>query len=74
MEIERKIFDGSAFPAELPLQEEAVVYQGYLAVHPGGAHRSKCRDGKTGYVLCFKGEGTIARQGDRAGDRRAGVS
>ena len=62
MEIERKFLMDPAFPAELSLRDEAVVYQGYLAVHPVVRIRSKCRDGKTGYVLCFKGEGTIARQ------------
>ena len=62
MEIERKfLIDG--FPQGLPLLEEAVVYQGYLCVDPVVRIRSKETAGKkTSYVLCFKGEGTLARQ------------
>lgn len=62
MEIERKfLIDG--FPQGLPLLDEAVVYQGYLCVDPVVRIRSKETAGKkTSYVLCFKGEGTLARQ------------
>ena len=62
MEIERKFLMDSAFPDCLPLIEEAAVCQGYIAVHPVVRIRSKEKQGKTDYVLCFKGEGTIARQ------------
>ncbi len=65
MEIERKFLMAPAFPADLPLLEKAEVYQGYIAVHPVVRIRSKRTDGAHGrasYVLCFKGEGTIARQ------------
>ena len=60
MEIERK-FLIDRYPEELPLLEEAVVYQGYLAVKPVVRIRSKEKQGKRSYVLTFKGEGTIAR-------------
>ncbi len=62
MEIERKFLMDTAFPTHLPLLEQAEVYQGYLAVHPVVRIRSKAVHGRTDYVLCFKGEGTIARQ------------
>ena len=62
MEIERKFLMDAAFPQQLPLLEAAEVCQGYIAVQPVVRIRSKKAGAKTGYVLCFKGEGTIARQ------------
>lgn len=61
MEIERKFLIDS-FPDNLPLLEEATVYQGYLAVDPVVRIRSKYTDKSSSFILCFKGEGTIARQ------------
>lgn len=61
MEIERK-FLVDHFPENLPLLKEAVVYQGYLCTHPTVRIRSTQTSDRTSYVLCFKGEGTIARQ------------
>lgn len=61
MEIERKFLIDS-FPSDLPLLEECVIYQGYLAVDPVVRIRSKKTKTSNSYVLCFKGEGTLARQ------------
>lgn len=61
MEIERKFLIGG-FPTALPLLEEAQVEQGYLAVHPVVRIRRKEKKGVVSYVLCFKGEGTLARE------------
>lgn len=61
MEIERKFLIDS-FPEGLPLLEEATVYQGYLAVDPVVRIRSKETDKGKSFILCFKGDGTIARQ------------
>lgn len=61
MEIERK-FLIDKFPEDLPLIEEAVVYQGYISVNPIVRIRSKTGAKGVDYILCFKGAGTIARQ------------
>lgn len=61
MEIERKFLIDS-FPDGLPLLEEATVFQGYLAVDPVVRIRSKKTAKGESFILCFKGEGTIARQ------------
>lgn len=61
MEIERKfLMDG--FPEGLPELSRAQVRQGYLCVRPTVRIRSKQTAAGTDYRLCFKGEGTIARQ------------
>lgn len=60
MEIERK-FLIDRFPNELPLLEEAEVYQGYLCVNPVVRIRSKRNLNEENYVLCFKGKGTLVR-------------
>lgn len=59
-EIERK-FLISSFP-ELPLLEEAVVWQGYLSTQPVVRIRKKETKNKTDYILCFKGKGTLCRK------------
>lgn len=61
MEIERK-FLIDKFPEDLPLVDEAVVYQGYISVNPVVRIRSKSASNETDYILCFKGKGLIARQ------------
>ncbi|MDD2361444.1 MAG: CYTH domain-containing protein [Oscillospiraceae bacterium] len=61
MEIERKFLINS-FPDDLPLIEEAVVYQGYISVNPIVRIRSKTSSKGTDYILCFKGKGTLVRQ------------
>ena len=61
MEIERK-FLIDRFPCELPLLEEAVVYQGYISVNPIVRIRSMKSENQEKYILCFKGSGTPARQ------------
>lgn len=61
MEIERKFLIDS-FPEDLPLFEEATVFQGYLAVDPVVRIRSKETNKGKSFILCFKGDGTIARQ------------
>lgn len=61
MEIERK-FLIDEFPGDLPLIKEAEVFQGYLSVDPVVRIRSSRTALGTGYVLCFKGNGTLARQ------------
>ncbi|MDD3692996.1 MAG: CYTH domain-containing protein [Oscillospiraceae bacterium] len=61
MEIERK-FLIDKFPDNLPLVDEAVVYQGYISVNPVVRIRSVMSNSGTRYELCFKGKGTIARQ------------
>ncbi len=59
MEIERKFLIDD-FP-DLPLLEEAQVYQGYLSVDPVVRIRSKDTDAGTDFKLCIKGKGSIAR-------------
>lgn len=59
MEIERK-FLIDAFP-DLPLLEEAQVFQGYLSVDPVVRIRSKRTNAGTDFKLCIKGNGSIAR-------------
>ena len=60
MEIERKfLIDG--FPDMTP-SETAVMEQGYICADPTVRIRSKEKDGHIGYMLCFKGEGSIARE------------
>lgn len=62
MEIERK-FLIDRFPEDYPLLKEAVVYQGYLSVKPVVRIRSMQEEnGHVSYILCFKGEGTLARK------------
>ncbi|MDD2418440.1 MAG: CYTH domain-containing protein [Oscillospiraceae bacterium] len=61
MEIERKFLINS-FPDDLPLIEEAVVYQGYISVNPIVRIRSKTSQKGTNYILCFKGKGRLVRQ------------
>ena len=60
MEIERQ-FVIDAFPP-LPVKESAVMRQGYLAVDPTVRIRSKETAERIDYKLCFKGEGTLARE------------
>lgn len=61
MEIERKFFI-DRFPQELPLLEEAVMEQGYIATQPVVRIRSKASREETTYILCFKGKGTLVRE------------
>lgn len=62
MEIERK-FLIDAFPAHLPLLRRAQVEQGYLSTAPTVRIRKRAWDGgKTDYMLCIKGKGTLIRQ------------
>ena len=60
MEIERKFLIDN-FPDMEP-EETAVMEQGYLCTDPTVRIRSKKKAGKVGYRLCFKGEGSIARE------------
>ena len=60
MEIERKfLIDG--FP-DLPPVSEKEVEQGYLCTDPVVRIRCARAADRTDYVLCFKGEGTLARE------------
>ena len=61
VEIERK-FLLKAFPEELPLLEESVLYQGYLCTDPVVRIRSREEKGQKSFVLCFKGQGTLIRR------------
>lgn len=61
MEIERK-FRLEQFPEQLPLLETSEVEQGYLSVTPAVRIRSKTINGKTNYMLCIKGKGTLVRE------------
>ena len=61
MEIERKwLIDG--FPAGLPLLKEARVRQGYISTAPVVRIRESVNADGCRCVLCFKGEGTLARE------------
>lgn len=61
MEIERKwLVDG--FPTGLPLVREAQMWQGYISTNPVVRIRKTVRAQGTGYILCFKGAGTLARE------------
>lgn len=61
VEIERKfLIDG--FPEGLQELSRAEVCQGYLCVRPTVRIRRSRGAAGTDYRLCFKGEGTIARQ------------
>ena len=61
MEIERKwLIDG--FPAGLPLLKEARVRQGYISTAPVVRIRESANADGCRCVLCFKGEGTLARE------------
>lgn len=57
MEIERR-WKIAGFPENLPLLRQAHMRQGYIATAPVVRIRT---DGAR-YVLCFKGEGTLARE------------
>lgn len=60
-EIERKfLIDG--FPKDLPLLEQATVWQGYISTSPVVRIRKKQTDTNASYRLCFKGEGTLVRK------------
>ncbi len=59
-EIERK-FLIDAFPAHLPLLEEATVWQGYISSEPVVRIRKKETPAGAGYRLCFKSKGTLVR-------------
>ena len=67
MEIERKWMvngwpEGEGFPA-LPLKEEFAMRQGYISVHPTVSVREEAlKGGRTGYILCFKSGGGLARE------------
>jgi len=62
MEIERK-FLIAGFPDELPELRRAVVEQGYLATDPVvRIRKTSPSQGAPGYMLCFKGEGTLVRR------------
>lgn len=59
MEIERKfLIDG--FP-NLPMLSRGMVEQGYLSTRPVVRIRKTEREEGTSYMLCVKGEGSIAR-------------
>lgn len=61
MEIERKwLIDG--FHAGLPLLKEARVRQGYISTAPVVRIRESANADGCRCVLCFKGEGTLARE------------
>ena len=61
MEIERKwLIDG--FPAGLPLLKEARVRRGYISTAPVVRIRESVNADGCRCVLCFKGEGTLARE------------
>lgn len=62
MEIERKwMVDG--WPRDLNCTEEYRMEQGYFSVRPTvRIRREALQGGDTRYVLCFKGEGTLARE------------
>ena len=60
MEIERKFILDRMPP--LPVTERSEMYQGYISTNPTVRIRSKQVNGKTGYRLCFKGEGTLCRE------------
>ncbi len=60
-EIERK-FLIEDFPHELPLVEEATVWQGYISADPVVRIRKKETAKGTGYRLCFKSKGTLVRK------------
>lgn len=63
MEIERKwIVDGFPTNENWPLLKEASIRQGYIATAPVVRIRESITDGKSDYVLCFKGKGTLARE------------
>ena len=60
MEIERKFLIGG-FPKLAPCRE-ADVWQGYLCTSPVVRIRKKQEGEAASYVLCFKGDGTLARE------------
>ena len=63
MEIERKWMVNGWPEKELPLVEEFAMRQGYVSVRPTVRIREEAkRGGDTQYILCFKSEGTIARE------------
>ncbi len=59
-EIERK-FLIRHFP-DLPLLEQAEVFQGYLSTEPVVRIRKKILGQEASYVLCFKGKGRLCRK------------
>ena len=64
MEIERKWLI-AGFPAEgtFPLLCEKQTQQGYISTRPVvRIRKSEAQDGARRFVLCFKGEGTLARE------------
>lgn len=61
MEIERKYLI-DAFP-DLPLLDCAQMWQGYLSTDPTVRIRKRVwQDGRTDFMLCFKGKGSLARE------------
>lgn len=63
MEIERKwLVDGFPDGEGWPLLQHAAVRQGYIATAPAVRIRESIAAGKSRYVLCFKGKGTLARE------------
>lgn len=60
-EIERK-FLIEGFPHDLPLLEEAVVWQGYISSDPVVRIRKKETSAGVSYRLCFKSKGTLVRK------------
>ncbi len=61
MEIERKWLI-AGFPQGLPLLKEASVRQGYISTRPVVRIRESVSAQGSTYILCFKGEGTLARE------------
>ena len=62
MEIERKWLVEGFFDGVFPCTGKAVMEQGYLCTEPVVRIRATRRPEGTGYVLCFKGKGTLARE------------
>ena len=60
-EIERK-FLIDRFPDELPLLEQATVWQGYISADPVVRIRKKETESGISYRLCFKSKGTLVRK------------
>lgn len=60
MEIERK-FLIDRFP-DLPLIYKAKQYQGYISINPVVRIRQEVSEYNEKFVLCFKGQGTLARE------------
>ncbi len=62
IEIERKWLVSGFLDEHLNCIHSAVVKQGYISTAPAVRIRSAESGGKTNYVLCFKGKGTLCRK------------